>query len=102
MSFRFLHLADLHLETCFGGKPGTRERLREATLESFDRAVDYAISERLHAVLAAGGGNITDIIPVNPGTDFTAQILDVFLENGTKLLYLPIARCCSRRHKRSV
>jgi DNA repair exonuclease SbcCD nuclease subunit len=54
MAFRFLHLADLHLETSFGGAPATRERLRRATLEAFDRAIDYAIRERLHAVLAAG------------------------------------------------
>ena len=54
MSFRFLHLADLHLETRFGGRPETCDRLRRATLEAFERAVDYAIQNRLHAVLAAG------------------------------------------------
>jgi len=54
MAFRFLHLADLHLDTNFGGRPATRERLRAATLEAFERAVDYAIEHRLHAVLAAG------------------------------------------------
>jgi DNA repair exonuclease SbcCD nuclease subunit len=54
MGFRFLHLADLHLETTFGGRPETRDRLRQATLEAFQRAVDYAIEHRLHAVLAAG------------------------------------------------
>jgi DNA repair exonuclease SbcCD nuclease subunit len=52
--FRFLHLADLHLETSFGGRPSTRERLRHAALEAFVNAVDYAIEHRLHAVLAAG------------------------------------------------
>jgi DNA repair exonuclease SbcCD nuclease subunit len=31
MGFRFLHLADLHLETRFGGGPDTRKRLRQAT-----------------------------------------------------------------------
>jgi len=54
MPFRFLHLADLHLETSFGGTPETRERLRTATREAFERAVDFAIEEDLHAVLAAG------------------------------------------------
>ena len=54
MSFRFLHLADLHLETRFGGRPETRERLRQATLQAFTRAVDFAIERRLHALLAAG------------------------------------------------
>jgi DNA repair exonuclease SbcCD nuclease subunit len=52
--FRFLHLADLHLETYFGGRPETRARLRRAALEAFEAAVDYAIERRLHAVLIAG------------------------------------------------
>jgi DNA repair exonuclease SbcCD nuclease subunit len=52
--FRFLHLADLHLETNFGGRPSTRERLRHAALEAFENAVEYAINNKLHAVLAAG------------------------------------------------
>ncbi len=53
-AFRFLHLADLHLETSFGGRPATRERLRRATCEAFEAAVELAIRERLHAVLVAG------------------------------------------------
>ena len=52
MGFRFLHLADLHLETRFGGRPDTRERLRQATHEAFTRAVDHAIEHRLDALLA--------------------------------------------------
>jgi DNA repair exonuclease SbcCD nuclease subunit len=52
--FRFLHLADLHLETSFGGLPSTRERLRRATFEAFEAAVDYAIEGALHAVVVAG------------------------------------------------
>jgi DNA repair exonuclease SbcCD nuclease subunit len=52
--FRFLHLADLHLETSFGGRATTRERLRRAALEAFEAAVDFAIESQLHAVLAAG------------------------------------------------
>ena len=54
MTFRFLHLADLHLETHFGGRARAKERLRKATLEAFERAVDFALKERLHAVLVAG------------------------------------------------
>ncbi len=52
--FRFLHLADLHLETNFGGRANTRERLRRAALKAFETAVDFAIDNHLHAVLAAG------------------------------------------------
>ncbi len=55
MAFRFLHLADLHLETAFGGRrEATRRRLREATREAFTRAVDLALERELHAVLVAG------------------------------------------------
>ena len=54
MTFRFLHLADLHLDTHFGGRPLAKERLRAATSEAFRRAVDFALEERLHAVLVAG------------------------------------------------
>jgi DNA repair exonuclease SbcCD nuclease subunit len=54
MAFRFLHLADLHLETSFGGREATRARLRRATLEAFERAVDFALERDLHAVLVAG------------------------------------------------
>ena len=52
--FRFLHLADLHLETSFGGRPTTRERLRRATREAFEAAVALALQEKLHAVVVAG------------------------------------------------
>lgn len=54
MSFRFLHLADLHLDTRFGGREATRARLREATLEAWFAAVELARSEELDAVLIAG------------------------------------------------
>lgn len=54
MSFRFLHLADLHLETRFGGAESTRRRLREAVLEAYEAAVDLALERRLDAVLIAG------------------------------------------------
>ena len=54
MTFRFLHLADLHLETVYGGRASTRERLREASLQAFERAVDFALARRLDALLIAG------------------------------------------------
>jgi DNA repair exonuclease SbcCD nuclease subunit len=74
MSFRFLHLADLHLETCFGGRPETRDRLREATRSAFERAVDFAIENRLHAVLAAGDLFDDPILSVRTELFFARQI----------------------------
>ena len=52
---RFLHLADVHLDTPFAGRSDdVRRRLREASREALRRAVSCAIAERVHAVLLAG------------------------------------------------
>src|SRR5262245_32115142 len=74
MGFRFLHLADLHLETRFGGRPETRERLRQATHEAFARAVDHAVEQRLDAVLAAGDLFDDPILSVRTELFFAAQL----------------------------
>src|SRR5690606_17712379 len=52
---RFLHLADVHLDTPFAGRSdAVRRRLREASREALARAVGCAIAEGVHAVLIAG------------------------------------------------
>ncbi len=52
---RFLHLADVHLDTAFAGRSeSVRRRLRDASRIAFGRAVDLALRERVHAVLVAG------------------------------------------------
>jgi len=52
---RFLHVADVHLDTSFAGRSeSVRARLREASRESFRRAVDLAVREEVHAFLVAG------------------------------------------------
>jgi exonuclease SbcD len=52
---RFLHLADVHLDTSFSGRSEVvRRRLREASREAFRRAVDLAIREDVNAFLIAG------------------------------------------------
>lgn len=52
---RFLHLADVHLDTPFAGRTeALRSRLRDASREAFRRAVDEAILEEVDAVLLAG------------------------------------------------
>ena len=52
---RFLHLADVHLDTSFSGRSAeVRQRLRDASREAFRRAVDLAIREEVHAFLIAG------------------------------------------------
>lgn len=52
---RFLHVADVHLDTSFSGRSeAVRRRLREASREAFRRAVELAIQEEVHAFLVAG------------------------------------------------
>jgi DNA repair exonuclease SbcCD nuclease subunit len=52
---RFLHVADVHLDTSFAGRSeSVRKRLREASREAFRRAVDLALREEVHAFLVAG------------------------------------------------
>jgi exonuclease SbcD len=74
MAFRFLHLADLHLDTVFGGLPETRERLRAATFEAFESAVDFAIREQLHAVLAAGDLYDNELLSLRTEVWFRGQV----------------------------
>jgi exonuclease SbcD len=52
---RFLHIADVHLDTSFAGRShAVRTRLREASREAFHRAVDLAIREEVDAFLISG------------------------------------------------
>ncbi len=52
---RLLHLADVHLDTPFAGRsPTLRARLRQASRDAFQRAVDVALAEKVDAVLLAG------------------------------------------------
>ena len=52
---RFVHVADVHLDTSFPGRSeSVRKRLREASREAFRGAVDLAVREDVHAFLVAG------------------------------------------------
>ncbi len=55
---RFVHAADLHLDSPFKGmravSPAIAGPLREATFNTFDRIVDLCISEQVDALLVAG------------------------------------------------
>lgn len=55
LMFRFLHLADIHLDTKFLGKSADlRKVLKEAQFEGFRRAIDCALEEQVHCLLIAG------------------------------------------------
>jgi hypothetical protein len=52
---RFLHLADVHLDTPFAGRsPALRDRLRSASREALRAAVGCALAERVDLVVIAG------------------------------------------------
>ena len=52
---RFIHAADIHLDTAFSSRSQTtRARLRDASREAFRRLADLAIAEHVDAVLLAG------------------------------------------------
>ncbi len=52
---KILHLADVHFDTTFSCRSDQlRVRLREAIRESFVRAMDVAVEERVDAVIVAG------------------------------------------------
>ena len=59
VAFRFLHAADLHLDSPFGGlseaaPPGVAASMRRATIRSWRRIVELAVAERVDFVLVAG------------------------------------------------
>lgn len=52
---RFLHIADVHLDTAFAGRSDdTRNRLRQASRDALAKCVETAVAERVDAVLIAG------------------------------------------------
>ena len=54
MPFRFVHMADLHLDTPFAGRPEHRELLRRLQREAFQAAVELALQEGVHALIISG------------------------------------------------
>lgn len=81
---KFLHLADIHLDTPFEGRSLTlRRRLREATREAFTRGLAYAQAAKVDAVMVAG-----DLFD---GSTFTLQTEYFLIEQITHLTEQGIA-----------
>ena len=52
---RFIHIADVHLDTAFAGQSDiARNRLRQASRDALARCVELAVAEGVDAVLIAG------------------------------------------------
>lgn len=86
-NMRFLHLADVHLDTAFAGRtPSLRARLRQASRDALGRAVDCALAEKVHAVLIAG--DLFDGDRLSFGTElFLLEQLRRLEEAGTTVVY---------------
>ena len=85
--FRFIHIADVHLDTPFASRSeALRERLREAAREAFRRAADLAISQKVDAFLIAG--DLFDGDRLSFATErFLLQQLDRLHEGGVSVYY---------------
>jgi DNA repair exonuclease SbcCD nuclease subunit len=77
-SFRFLHAADIHLDSPLKGLTGqdgsAAERVRTATRESFDRLVGMAIEEKVSFLVIAGDLYDGDWRDYKTGLFFAAQM----------------------------
>jgi len=107
-SFRFLHAADIHLDSPLRGLAGQEssagERIRGATREAFEQLVTLAVSERVAFLIIAGDLYDGDWRDYRTGLFFAAQMgrlnevgIPVFLLHGnhdaesqiTRRLFLP-------------
>lgn len=77
-SFRFLHAADIHLDSPLKGLAGQEgsavERVRTATREAFDRLVSLAIEEKVGFLIIAGDLYDGDWRDYKTGLFFAAQM----------------------------
>ncbi len=89
MGFRFVHIADIHLDTPFQNRDKKlRQILGECVRESFSGAVDLAIQREAHALLIAGDlfdGNALSYRTVK----FLQQELNRLCERGIEVFYSP-------------
>lgn len=86
MAFRFLHLADLHLDSSYGGSPTTVERLRLGTLQALERATQLAIEAGLDAVLIAGDAFDDDRLGYESRAVFRREVARL-AEAGVSVVY---------------
>lgn len=93
MSFRFLHAADIHLDSPLKGLAGhegsTAERIRTATREAFENLVRLAIEEQVAFLVIAGDLYDGDWRDYKTGLFFVSQVgrlhekdIPVFLLHG--------------------
>lgn len=85
---RFLHLADVHLDTAFEGRSGAlREHLRSALRTSLRRAVECAVDEDVDALLIAGDLFDDDRLSVTT-EDFLVEQMERVAAAGITVVYV--------------
>lgn len=86
-ALRFIHIADVHLDTAFAGRSEeVRSRLRQAARDAFAQCVDTAVSEEVHAVLIAG--DLFDGPRLSFGSEgLLLRQLAVLAEAGIQVVY---------------
>ena len=89
MMFRFLHMADVHLDTAFQNRdPEMRALLRDSVREAFRSGVDLALSANCHALLIAG--DLFDNQTLSFATErFLLKEMTRLKEGTVKVFYAP-------------
>ncbi|MDE2871907.1 MAG: DNA repair exonuclease [Gemmatimonadota bacterium] len=84
---RFIHIADVHLDTAFAGRSdAVRDRLRQASRDALARCVDLAVDAKFDAVLIAG--DLFDDSRLSFATErFLLGQLGVLAEAGIQVVY---------------
>ncbi|NQT19947.1 MAG: DNA repair exonuclease [Planctomycetes bacterium] len=86
-SVKFLHLADVHLDTPFYGREkALRRRLRDACRQAFSAGIDVAIERKAHAVLIAGDLFDNDILSF-ASERFLVESMSRLREAGIAVFY---------------
>jgi len=89
MAIKFLHLADVHLDTPFKNREkGVREVLREGVRQAFRKAIDLALDRQVDAVLVAG--DLFDNDTLSFATEkFLLEQINRLRERGVPFFYAP-------------
>lgn len=84
---RFIHIADVHLDTAFTGRSeDVRNRLRQVSRDALARCVALAVAEEVHAVLVAG--DLFDGPRPSFATErFLLEQLGVLADAGIQVVY---------------
>lgn len=89
MAFKFIHIADVHLDTPFKSSDAKlRSYLRDSIRQAFKSSVDIALAKSVHAVLIAGDLFDNDTLSFQ-SEKFLIQQIDKLNDAKIKVFYAP-------------